>query len=88
MQCYDLLNDFMPGEDEQIVEAAEISNEMYRLVIINDYAPEGNNQALEILTRSFNELKHKCDFKICYVNTEDAHRVGNLGKMVDVCGLE
>ena len=88
MQCYDLLNDFMPGEEEQIVEAAEISNEMYRLVIISDYAPEGNNQALEILIRSFNELKHKCDFKICYVNTEDALCVGNLGKMVDVCGLE
>lgn len=88
LHCYDLLNDFMPGEEEQIVEAAEISNEMYRLVIISDYAPEGNNQALEILTRSFNELKHKCDFKICYVNTEDALCVGNLGKMVDVCGLE
>ena len=42
LQCYDLLNDFMPGEEEQIVEAAEISNEMYRLVIISDYAPEGN----------------------------------------------
>ena len=88
LQCYDLLNDFMPGEEEQIVEAAEISNEMYRLVIISDYAPEGNNPALEILTRSFNELTHKCDFKICYVNTEDALCVGNLGKMVDVCGLE
>ena len=87
LRCYDLLNDFMPGEEEQM-EAAGLNSEMYRLVIISDYAPEGNSQAMEILTRSFNDLKKKCDFKICYVNTEDAHRVGNLGKMVDVCGLE
>ena len=87
LRCYDLLNDFMPGEEEQM-EAACLNSEMYRLVIISDYAPEGNSQAMEILTRSFNDLKKKCDFKICYVNTEDAHRVGNLGKMVDACGLE
>lgn len=88
LRCYDLLNDFMPGEEEAQEEAEGLNNEMYRLVLISDYAPEGNSQALEILTRSFNDLKKKCDFKVCYVNTEDAHRVGNLGKMIDVCGLE
>ena len=70
------------------MEAAGLNSEMYRLVIISDYAPEGNSQAMEILTRSFNDLKKKCDFKICYMNTENAHRVGNLGKMIDTCGLE
>lgn len=70
------------------MEAAGLNSEMYRLVIISDYAPEGNSQSMEILTRSFNDLKKKCDFKICYMNTEDAHRVGNLGKMIDTCGLE
>ena len=43
---------------------------------------------MEILTRSFNDLKKNVIFKICYMNTEDAHRVGNLGKMIDTCGLE
>ena len=87
LRCYELLNDFMPVEEEQMEEAG-LNSEMYRLVIISDYAPEGNSQAMEILTRSFNDLKKKCDFKICYMNTEDAHRVGNLGKMIDTCGLE
>lgn len=57
LRCYDLLNDFMPGEEEAQEEAEGLNNEMYRLVLISDYAPEGNSQALEILTRSFNDLK-------------------------------
>ena len=60
LRCYDLLNDFMPGEEEAQEEAEGLNNEMYRLVLISDYAPEGNSQALEILTRSFNDLKKKC----------------------------
>ena len=98
--CYCILREMHPGKHqaerlrevtEALWDAQTFYEKMGALMFGQAFvygSREGNNQALEILTRSFNELKHKCDFKVCYVNTEDAHRVGNLGKMIDVCGLE
>ncbi len=61
LRCYDLLNDFMPGEEEAQEEAEGLNNEMYRLVLKSAIM---HRKAIVrhwkySKTRSFNDLKKK-----------------------------
>lgn len=82
---YGMLKDFMPGDEE--FPSADGIKEVYRLVIIGDYSLDTNSEAVEIMIKNFNELKRRCDFKICYLDTDGQDRSGNLSAMIDVWGL-
>lgn len=94
---YEILKDYMPEDEvfsstDAIKETnePEYTNELediYRLVIIGDYSLDTNSEAVDILIRKFNQLKKRCDFKICYLDTEGRNRSGNLRQMIDVEGL-
>lgn len=83
---YAALKDYMPTDEEKLLP--DVIKDVYRLVIIGDYPLDTESEAVDILIGSINQLKKNCNFKVCYIDTDEQDRAGNLDRMIDSRGLE
>ena len=86
MLCCGLLEDYLPGSEENRWE--EEIKDVYRLVIISDYPLNTDSEAVEQLVNHIKALKRRCDFKIVYVDIAGNQQLGSLEKVIDFYDYE
>lgn len=60
--------------------------DMYRLVIISDYALDNDSEAVAMMVRRINDLRKNYNLQVCYCDVYAAPQAGNIRQIIDYMG--